>query len=251
MRLWLQANQVHISTPRNGREAALSRVGEQLYEKIFKNYTKKQWDKYPEELDAAVLNRIPVRCSFDDRYFTDKYQYMPVAGYTSLFAAMLDHPKITIRLNTDFYTVSDSLGSYEKLFFSGPVDQFFRHYNASLPELEYRSLRFEMETHDQEYYQAAAVVNYPNEEKFTRIVEYKRIFDQVNPRTTIVKEYSTSSGEPFYPVLNSANRAVHEVYKSLAAKMRNVYFVGRLGRYEYLNMDQAFKQALDLFASQN
>src|SRR6185503_8289859 len=123
-------------TPRNGKEAALARVGPVLYEKIFKNYTKKQWDKYPEELDASVLNRIPVRTNFDDRYFNDQYQALPSEGYTPLFARMLNHPNITVVLNTDYFEVRNLLGPYEKLFYTGPIDNFFE-YKFGKRKLEY------------------------------------------------------------------------------------------------------------------
>src|SRR5579871_2182739 len=172
MQEWLAKNQVRQSSPKNGEEAALARVGMTLYEKIFKNYTKKQWDKYPNELDAEVLNRIPIRDTFDDRYFSDKYQYLPTEGYTKLFERMLSHPNITILLDTDFFSIKDKLKNYEKLFYTGPIDRFFDYKYSKHRPLEYRSLVFVEETHDKEYFQPAAVVNYPNDNDFTRIVEY-------------------------------------------------------------------------------
>lgn len=249
MREWLEQNALQIDTPKNGKEAALARVGPELYEKIFKNYTKKQWDKYPEELDASVLNRIPVRPNFDDRYFSDKYQYLPKGGYTQMFEKILDHKNITVLLNTDYFDVRDQLNGYEKLFYTGPVDQFFDFKHSIQEKLEYRSIRFVHETLDQEYFQENSVINYPNEEEFTRIVEYKHITGQKNPKTTIVKEYTTDEGEPYYPVPNPRNQAIYEKYREEADKLQNIYFVGRLANYKYFNMDQAFKNALDLFKS--
>jgi UDP-galactopyranose mutase len=247
MKQWLAENQVHNDHPKNGKEAAEARVGKVLYEKIFKNYTKKQWDKYPEELDASVLNRIPVRTNFDDRYFSDKYQYLPTGGYTQMFEKILDHPNITVLLNTDFFDVRDQLGNHEKLFYTGPIDQFFDFKYSLNEKLEYRSIRFVSETHDQEFYQSNSVINYPNEEEFTRIVEYKHITGQKSPKTTIVKEYTTDEGEPYYPVPNPRNQAIYEQYQQEADKLKDIYFVGRLANYKYFNMDQAFKNALDLF----
>jgi len=245
---WLDQNQVKNDDPKNGKEAAMARVGEVLYNKIFKNYTKKQWDKYPEELDTSVLNRIPVRSDFDDRYFSDKYQALPKGGYTKLFESILSNPSITIMLNTDFFDVRDELKSYEKLFYTGPVDQFFDFKHSVKRKLEYRSIRFVHETLDQEFFQENSVINYPNEEQFTRIVEYKHITGQKNPKTTIVKEFSTDEGEPYYPVPNPANQEIYDLYKAEADKLEKIYFVGRLANYKYFNMDQAFKNALDLFA---
>lgn len=248
---WLQQNQVHNDNPKNGKEAALARVGEVLYEKMFKHYTKKQWDKFPEELDASVLQRIPVRNNFDDRYFSDTYQFLPKNGYTTLFEKMLDHPNIEVRLNTDFFDVKDSLGSVEKVFYTGPIDRYF-DFKFSLEEkLEYRSINFVSETHDVDFYQENSVINYPGPEvPYTRIVEYKHITGQQVPnKTTIVKEFTVDDGEPYYPVPNERNQAIYEKYRKETEKLTNVFFVGRLANYKYFNMDQAFKSALEMFHS--
>jgi len=253
MDAWLSENQIKNDNPKNGREAALARVGEKLYEKIFKNYTKKQWNKYPEELDASVLNRIPVRNNFDDRYFSDKYQGQPVEGYTKLFEKMLSHPNITVKLNTDFFDIKDTLTGYEKLFYTGPIDKYFDYKYAKEAHLEYRSLRFQFETYNKEYFQQNSVINYPNEENFTRIVEYKYFTGQKHPKTTISKEFSVDYepeiNEPYYPVPNPKNGEIFSKYQKDAQDLEKngVYFVGRLANYKYFNMDEAFKNALDLF----
>jgi UDP-galactopyranose mutase len=248
MSQWLEQNRAHISFPSNGKEAALSKVGEVLYEKMFRNYTKKQWDKYPEELDASVLNRIPVRTNFDDRYFTDKYQALPEGGYTRMFNKILSHSNITVRLKTDYFSIREKITGYEKLFYTGPIDQFFGFTQSLNEKLEYRSIRFVKETIDAEYFQENSVINYPGSEvPFTRIVEYKHFGNQQSPRTTIVKEYTTDEGEPYYPVPNARNQRIYERYQAEAAKLTDVYFVGRLANYKYFNMDQAFRNALDLF----
>lgn len=247
---WLDNNRPSIEAPRNGEEAALARVGPVLYEKMFKHYTKKQWDKYPEELDAAVLNRIPVRTNFDDRYFSDKYQALPVGGYTRLFERIFDHPNITIRLNTDYFDVKDQMEQPEKLFYTGPIDRYFEFKYSMEEKLEYRSIRFVSETVNQEYFQENSVVNYPGTEvDFTRIIEYKHFGNQKSDKTTIVKEFTVDGGEPYYPILNERNRRIYEKYNQEAQKLTDVYFVGRLANYKYFNMDEAFKNALDLLES--
>lgn len=254
---WLSKNQVKNDNPKNGREAALARVGEKLYEKIFRNYTKKQWDKYPEELDATVLNRIPVRNSFDDRYFSDSHQGQPSEGYTKLFEKLLSHPNITVKLSTDFFNIKDMVTKREKLFFTGPIDQFFDFKYSKEDKLEYRSLKFEFETYDKEFFQQNSVINYPNENDYTRIVEYKYFTGQTHPKTTISKEYSVDyipgKNDPYYPVPNPKNSKIFSKYQKEAKKLEKsgVYFVGRLANYKYFNMDQAFKNALDLFYSIN
>ncbi|WP_027377805.1 UDP-galactopyranose mutase [Kaistella palustris] len=249
MKNWLDKNRVVYEPAKNGEEAVLNRVGPVLYEKMFKHYTKKQWDKYPAELHASVLERIPVRTNYDDRYFSDKHQALPKGGYTKIFEKMLDHPNITVLLNTDYFDVKDQYSGYEKLFYTGPVDRFFEFKEQLTEKLEYRSINFITEHLDQEYYQENSVVNYPGQEvDFTRIVEYKHFGDQKSDKTTIVKEFTVDQGEPYYPVPNEKNQLIYEKYKEKADALKDVYFVGRLANYKYFNMDQAFKNALDLFA---
>ncbi len=249
MKAWLAEHAVSNNNPTNGREAALARVGPFLYEKMFRHYTKKQWDKFPEELDASVLNRIPVRTNFDDRYFSDTYQALPLGGYTKLFERLLDHPNIEVQLNTDYFDVKQDIEGYEKLIYTGPIDRFFDFKFSSLQSLEYRSINFVTETVDAEYFQPNSVVNYPGAEVgFTRIIEYKHFGNQKSERTTVVREYTTDEGEPYYPVPTEKNRAVYETYRQAAEKLPDVYFVGRLANYKYFNMDQAFRNALDVAA---
>lgn len=248
MQTWLDNNRIPFDQPANGEEAVLNKVGEVLYNKMFKHYTKKQWDKYPAELHASVLERIPVRDNYDDRYFSDTHQALPKGGYTKLFEKILANPNIIVLLNTDYFEVQDQLGEYEKLFYTGPIDRFFQ-FNENLKEkLEYRSINFVTEQLDQEYFQETSVVNYPGEEvDFTRIVEYKHFGNQQSEKTSIVKEYTVDEGEPYYPVPNDKNQEIYAQYKAEADKLTDVYFVGRLANYKYFNMDQAFRNALDLF----
>lgn len=248
MMAWLDKNRVPFDVPANGREAALNKVGPVLYEKMFRHYTKKQWDKYPEELDASVLDRIPVHTNYDDRYFSDTYQALPKGGYTKLFEAILDHQNIEVLLDTDFFDIRDEISGYEKLFYTGPIDRFFEFKHSLEDKLEYRSINFVLETIDTEFFQQNSVVNYPgNEVDFTRIIEYKHFGSQQSEKTTIVKEYTTDEGDPYYPVPNTKNQLIYEKYKQDAEALADVYFVGRLANYKYFNMDQAFKNALDLF----
>lgn len=247
MQEWLATQAIPIEHPANSEESALSRVGKTLYDKLFKNYTLKQWDTSPSLLDASILDRIPVRTNFDPRYFSDKYQAMPSFGYTKIFEKMLSNPNITVQLNTDYFHIKGSLKNFEKLFFTGPIDLYFQ--NKSAKRLTYRSLRFEFETFDFPYYQVSSVVNYPNDHKFTRIVEYKHMYGQKHPNTTISKEYPTWDGEPYYPVLSKENLDLYEFFKikAIAEEKKGVHFVGRLANYKYFNMDQAFANALDIF----
>lgn len=165
-----------------------------------------------------------------------------------MFENILANPNIIILLNTDYFEVQDQLGEYEKLFYTGPIDRFFQ-FNENLKEkLEYRSINFVTEQLDQEYFQENSVVNYPGEEvDFTRIVEYKHFGNQQSEKTSIVKEYTVDEGEPYYPVPNDKNQEIYAQYKAEADKLTDVYFVGRLANYKYFNMDQAFRNALDLF----
>jgi len=252
MQKFLDRVQIKNVDPQNGEEAALARVGKVLYEKMFKHYTKKQWDKYPHELDASVLQRIPVKTNFDNRYFSDKYQALPVDGYTRVFEAMLSHENITVRLNTDYFDVKSTrdVQNCRKVFYAGPIDRYFGYMHSAEKKLQWRSIRFEWLTFDQEFFQENSVVNYPDPKDgdFTRIVEYKHFTGQKHPKTTISREYTTDEGDPYYPVPNPENEEISRRYKEEADKLVDVHFVGRLANYKYFNMDQAFKNALDLFS---
>jgi UDP-galactopyranose mutase len=246
MKEWLHRHQIPCSDPKNSEDVALSRVGQSLYELLFRPYTLKQWNMYPDELEPSVLARIPVRTDFDDRYFQDKYQALPVEGYTSIVERMLDHPNINVKLNTDWTEIHEKI-AYSTLIFTGPIDQYFA--TSGLPKLQYRSLRFEWETHNTAgYYQPASQVNYPGVDvPYTRIVEYKHLLNQTSPFTIITKETSCDDGEPYYPIPTKQNQQIYEQYKSLAADTPNVHFIGRLASYKYFNMDQAIRAAIDYF----
>lgn len=227
----------------DSRDQIVSQVGTELYEKFFRNYTKKQWDLFPEELDSSVCARIPVRTSRDDRYFSDRYQAMPKHGYHRMFEKMVEHPNIQIMLQTDYRDVM-SLFPEARVIYTGAIDEFFEYRYGRLP---YRSLLFEHETVDREFYQQVSQVNYPNDYDFTRIVEIKHVTGQVHPKTTIVREYPESSGDPFYPVPAPENRLLYEKYHYDAEQLSKIIFIGRLAEYRYLNMDQVVEKAFATF----
>jgi len=237
---------IPIKQPKNSEEVIVSQVGVELYEKFFRNYTRKQWGMEPSELEASVCGRIPIRTNRDDRYLTEKFQALPADGYTALIQKILDHPKIDVELGLDLRSVIKRVG-FTHLVYSGPIDAFF---GCCFGHLPYRSLRFERETHRKEFFQPAVQVNYPNDFAFTRIVETKHITGQKLPVTTIVREYPDGFGlgkEPFYPVPAQESQALYKRYAELAAKQSNVSFVGRLAAYRYYNMDQVIGMALAEF----
>jgi UDP-galactopyranose mutase len=225
-------------------DVVLNGMGRELYEKFFRGYTRKQWGLDPSELDAQVTARVPVRFNRDDRYFTDKFQAMPARGFTHMFGNMLDHPNIKILLNCDYRDVQDEV-SYEKLIFTGPIDQYFEYRFGELP---YRCLEFKHETHHRPVFQAAPVVNYPNEYAYTRITEFKYLTGQDHPLTSIVYEFPKAEGDPYYPIPRPDNAALYKKYHALAAETPDVHFVGRLATYRYYNMDQVVGQALTLYS---
>jgi len=211
---------------------------------MFRGYTRKQWGLDPSELDASVTARIPVRTNRDDRYFTDSYQAMPLHGYARMFENMLDHRNITIVLNTSYRDVL-RFATYRQLVYTGPVDEFFEYRYGKLP---YRSLQFKHETFDVPRFQPVAVINYPNEHKYTRVTEFKHLTGQVHQKTSVVYEFPCDGGDPYYPVPRPENAALYRKYEALAASQPNTHFVGRLATYKYYNMDQVVAQALTLCA---
>ncbi len=228
---------------RTSEDVIISKVGRELYEKLFKNYTRKQWGLDPSELDAQVIARIPTRTNRDDRYFSDTYQAMPKHGYTRMFERMLAHPRIKVMLNTDFREIREVI-PYNEVIFTGPVDEFFDYKFGRLP---YRSLRFEHMTVDEPRVQDVAVINYPNEHAYTRVTEFKHLTGQVHPKSAIVYEYPMADGDPYYPIPTRDNADLYKQYQALAATTPGVHFAGRLGTYKYYNMDQVTAQALSLY----
>jgi UDP-galactopyranose mutase len=232
-----------VAEVRTSEDVVVSRVGRELYEKFFRHYTRKQWGLDPSELDASVTARVPTRTSRDDRYFGDRYQAMPLHGYTRLFERMLDHPHIKLLLNCDYREVRD-LVPYRELVYTGPIDEFFDYCFGRLP---YRSLEFRWETRDVAWAQPVAVVNYTVDEAYTRVTEMKHLTGQVHPKTSLVYEYPRAEGDPYYPIPQPANAALYKRYQALAEATPGVHFVGRLATYRYYNMDQVVAQALAEF----
>jgi UDP-galactopyranose mutase len=225
----------------SSRDTVIAQVGEDLYAKFFEGYTRKQWGVDPSALDKSVAARVPARTNSDDRYFTDSYQCMPAAGYTTMFEKMLDEPRITIMTGCAFADLPEDI-TWDHMVWTGPIDEYFGHRLGKLP---YRSLRFEHETLPQEQAQPVAVVNYPDyATPYTRITEYKHLTGQKAPVTSITREYPADEGDPYYPMPMPEAQAIFRRYDALARAQRDVTFVGRLATYRYYNMDQIVGQAL-------
>ena len=245
MRIEEEKARHHIDNPRNLEEQAINLVGVTIYEKLIKGYTAKQWGRPCTELPAFIIKRLPVRFTFDNNYFNDKYQGIPIGGYTKIIEKMLEG--IEVRLNYDFFDNRKELESICKnIIFTGPIDRFFDYkYGA----LEYRTIRFENKLLDMNNYQGNAVVNYTEYEiPYTRIIEHKHFeFDTTSPKTVVSKEYSAAwkiGDEPYYPVNDEKNNLLYEKYRQEACKLINVHFGGRLGAYKYYDMDKVIAAAM-------
>jgi UDP-galactopyranose mutase len=234
---------------RTSEDTVVAKVGRDLYEKFFRGYTRKQWERDPSELHASVCGRIPVRTNTDDRYFTDWHQAMPADGYTAMFERILAHPNIDVALNTRFEEIRDEV-DHGHLVYTGPIDGFFGYRFGRLP---YRSLEWELRneaTPDGGFVLPAGSINYPSEDvPHTRVTEFRRLTGQSpHPSSTLAVEFPRSEGDPYYPIPRDDTRALYRKYEALASELDDVTFVGRLARYQYLNMDQVVGQALSAFA---
>ena len=242
---FIKKQAIAIEEIKTSKDVALSKVGVDIYQKFFENYTKKQWGIDPGEIDTSVISRIPIRYNRDTRYFTDRYQCMPKHGFTKMCENMVADKKIKILLNTDYKEIIDDL-DYEVLIYTGPTDYFYDYKHG---KLAYRSIDFEFETLDCEKYQEAPVVNYPNDYDFTRITEFKQLTWQDHKKTTILKEFPCSEGEPYYPFPTKECKEHFALYQEEMKKETKVHFLGRLAEYRYYNMDAVVRSALDLFDS--
>lgn len=240
---WLAARAEPVEEIQTAEDVVVSTVGRELYEKFFRGYTRKQWGLDPSQLDKSVTARVPTRTNRDDRYFNDIYQAMPKHGYTAMFTAMLDHPNITLALDTDYRSLSRSVRACRTIF-TGPIDAFFDTCYGPLP---YRSLRFEHVTRDVPWHQPVGVVNYPQTEDYTRVTEYKHLTGQQHAHTALTYEYPVAEGEPYYPIPCPEHQALYKRYERRALDEQRVWFVGRLATYRYYNMDQIVGQALATF----
>ncbi|MBP5356864.1 MAG: UDP-galactopyranose mutase [Clostridia bacterium] len=241
-----QKAEAGIDEPKNLEEQALKLVGKDIYEKLVKGYTEKQWGRRATELPAFIIKRLPVRFIYDNNYFNDRYQGIPIGGYTAICDKLLEGTEV--RLNTDYFDSKDEFDSLaSKIIFTGMIDQY---YGYCFGELEYRSLRFETEVLDEENYQGNAVVNYTEYEvPFTRIIEHKHFEGAKSDKTIITREYPATwkkGDEPYYAVNNEKNNALYNKYAELAAKENKVVFGGRLGMYKYFDMDDTIASALEL-----
>ena len=238
---FLQSRAEPVDPIVSSRDVVINQVGTELYRTFFEGYTRKQWGMDPSELDRTVTARVPTRFNTDDRYFLDRFQAMPLHGYTAMFENMVDHEKIELALGVDFKDLSaEQLAP--QIIYTGPIDEYFDHRFGALP---YRSLAFRHETLDQRRFQPVAVVNYPDPSvPYTRITEYKHLTGQVHRQTSITYEFPQDGGDPYYPIPRPENAALYKRYEALAKEHGNVTFVGRLGTYRYYNMDQVVGQAL-------
>ena len=242
-----------ITAPRNMEEKAVSLIGRPLYEAFFKGYTIKQWDKNPSELSAEIITRLPVRYSYNNRYFADTYEGIPTDGYGALFKKMLGSPLIDVQLNTDFRDIRHNLPDDALIIYTGPIDQYFDY---QLGKLEWRTVDFEISRPCVTDFQGTSVMNYADADvPYTRIHEFKH-FHPERPdtgKTIIFKEYSRAAqgdDEPYYPVNTERNRKLYAAYRELAASEPNVIFGGRLGQYQYLDMDDTIAEALQCYETQ-
>jgi UDP-galactopyranose mutase len=236
-----------VELMKTSEDAVVAKVGRELYELFFRGYTRKQWQRDPSELHASVCARIPIRTNTDDRYFTDAFQEMPAEGYTRMFERILDHPSIDVRLGVEFDDVRDEV-AHEHLVYTGPVDAFFDHRFGELP---YRSLEFELRnepTPGGGLLQPVASINEPSVDvPYTRTTEYRHMTGQVAESSSYHVEYPRAEGDPYYPIPNDETKALYKKYELLTAELPDVTFVGRLARYQYLDMHQVVAQALTTF----
>lgn len=233
-----------MEKPRNSEEIVLSRVGRELYEAFYKNYTIKQWGENPSDLDPEVCGRVPVRMNRDTRYVDHKYQVMPRLGFTAMFSEMLRHRKIRILLDCTYREVQKLIRPRRATVYSGPIDEYF---DCRFGKLPYRSLKFDFVSHRAEYVQPCVQINYPNDRDYTRSVEIKHVTQQRHSETVISYETPSATGEPFYPIPRAQNRVLYERYRALAERESSVYFCGRLAQYRYFNTDEVIQEALKCF----
>lgn len=241
-KLKIEEESLNVIEPKNFEEQAIKLVGKTVYEKLIKGYTEKQWKKQAIELPKEIIQRLPVRFTYDNNYFNDKYQGIPIGGYTQIFDKLLEG--IEVKLNTDFF--KDTLPEYSKLIYTGPIDKFFDY---KYGELEYKTTKFNHIKLEQENYQGTAVMNFTEKSiPYTRIIEHKH-FENINtPHTWITHEYPelyNRDKEPYYPVNDSINNNMYLKYKSEADKLNNIFFGGRLAEYKYYDMHQVIDSALN------
>lgn len=243
----LEEKREKIEHPANSEEFVLSRVGREMYESFYLNYTLKQWAIHPRDLAPSVCGRIPVRLNKDERYVDHEYQLTPAKGFTELFKKMVDHPNIEVRLETDFNDIRSTIKPAKATIYTGPIDEYF---GCTLGKLPWRSLEFDFQEKPVEFEQPCVQINYPNDHDYTRTVEIKHVTGQKHPHTVVSYEYPRAEGDPYYPIPMEQNHQLYEQYKKLAEQEtieKNVFFCGRLAEYKYYNTDEVLELALKTF----
>jgi UDP-galactopyranose mutase len=242
---FLNKKKSHIKNPKNSEELILSKLGKEMYESFYKNYTLKQWGIHPKNLSKEIAGRVPVRFNRENKYVNEKIQMMPKDGYTEMFKRMIANDRITIKLNTIFQKIRNKIKPNILTIYTGCPDAYF---NFKYGKLNWRSLKFSFKTYNKEFKQSCVQYNYPNDYTFTRSVEIKHVTKQKSNYTVISKEYPQSSGEPYYPINNLRNNKIYKKYIELIKKQekKNVFFEGRLASYKYLNTDEVIEKALKL-----
>jgi UDP-galactopyranose mutase len=240
---FIKKKKICIKNPKNSEEFILSKIGPELYNNFYKNYSIKQWGLHPKFLNKNVLGRVPIRLNRDNSYVNEKIKLMPRLGFTNMFKNMIANKKITIKLNTSFNKIKKNV-SYKFLIYTGPIDEYF---NFKYGKLNWRSLKFNFKTYKKKYLQDCVQYNFPNKFKFTRKIEIKHVTKQKSNYTIISKEYPSKIGDPYYPINTKKNLSLYLKYLKLTKKEKNTYFEGRLASYKYLNTDEVIEKALILF----
>ena len=242
---FLSKKKINIRHPKNSEELILSKLGKEIYEKFYKNYTLKQWGIHPKNLSKDIAGRIPIRFNRDNKYVNEKIQVMPKDGYTEMFKKMISSNNINIKLNTSYKKIKSKIKPKLLTIYTGCPDLYF---NYKYGKLDWRSLKFSFKTYNQKFKQNCVQYNYPNDYKYTRTVEIKHVTKQKSKYTVISKEYPLSVGDPYYPINNERNNKIFKKYLKLIKleEKINVFFEGRLANYKYLNTDQVIEKALKL-----
>ena len=243
---FLKKKQIKIKKPKNFEEFVISRLGKDIYEKFYKNYTLKQWNIHPKKLAKEIAGRLPIRFNRNPYYVREKLRFMPKKGFTYMFNKMIKSKKIKVKLNTDFFRFRKKIKFNHFMIYTGEPDRYF---NFKYGKLDWRSLIFKFQNFKRKNIQSCVQYNFPNDYKYTRSVEIKHVTKQRNNYTVISKEYPTNKGDPYYPISNQKNIKLFKKYENLIIKemKKNIYFEGRLAKYKYFNTDEVIESALDLF----
>ena len=243
---FLKKKQIKIKKPKNFEEFVLSRLGKDIYEKFYKNYTLKQWNIHPKKLAKEIAGRLPIRFNRNPYYVKENLRFMPKKGFTYMFDKMIKNKKIKVKLNTDFFKSRKKIKFNYFMIYTGEPDRYF---NFKYGKLDWRSLIFKFQNFKRKNIQSCVQYNFPNDHKYTRTVEIKHVTKQRSNYTVISREYPTNKGDPYYPISNQKNIKLFKKYENLIIKemKKNIYFEGRLAKYKYFNTDEVIESALDLF----